>query len=219
VYLEKVKNELSDKRAGVNYHIPKHWMPCGYKGRVCFDGVRFKVDPYEFFEEMLNGLDAYSFSVKSDSIYVAFPRTTSAYNHKGFGLFEPEDPLGYRESGTFLKMMAVALHAKRMHFDTMYLLPVSMHSNRFKKGTVGSPYAVSDPLRIADYLADPLLDLSAEELFGAFVEFCHRIGMRVILDFVPRTGARDSDLILEHPEWFYWVDVASVGKYAPPKAP
>jgi len=61
--------------------------------------------------------------VKSDSIYVAFPRTTSAYNHKGFGLFEPEDPLGYRESGTFLKMMAVALHAKRMHFDTMYLLP------------------------------------------------------------------------------------------------
>jgi len=109
-------------------------MPCGYKGRVCFDGVRFKVDPYEFFEEMLNGLDAYSFSVKSDSIYVAFPRTTSAYNHKGFGLFEPEDPLGYRESGTFLKMMAVALHAKRMHFDTMYLLPVSMHSNRFKKG-------------------------------------------------------------------------------------
>jgi len=46
---------------------------------------------------------------------------------------------------------------------------------------------VSDPLRIADYLADPLLDLSAEELFGAFVEFCHRIGMRVILDFVPRT--------------------------------
>jgi len=65
--------------------------------------------------------------------------------------------------------MAVALHAKRMHFDTMYLLPVSMHSDRFKKGTVGSPYAVSDPLRIADYLADPLLDLSAEELFGAFV--------------------------------------------------
>jgi len=103
VYLEKVKNELSDKRAGVNYHIPKHWMPCGYKGRVCFDGVRFKVDPYEFFEEMLKGLDAYSFSVKSDSIYVAFPRTTSAYNHKGFGLFEPEDPLGYRESGTFLR--------------------------------------------------------------------------------------------------------------------
>jgi len=40
--------------------------------RVCFDGVRFKVDPYEFFEEMLNDLDAYSFSVKSDSIYVAF---------------------------------------------------------------------------------------------------------------------------------------------------
>jgi len=80
----------------------------------------------------------------------------------------------------------------------------------------GSPYAVSDPLRIADYLADPLLDLSAEELFGAFVEFCHRIGMRVILDFVPRTGAVTAIL-----SWsirvFYWVDVASVGKYAPPK--
>jgi len=39
------------------------------------------------------------------------------------------------------------------------------------------------------------------------------------LGFCSKNWCRDSDLILEHPEWFYWVDVASVGKYAPPKAP
>jgi len=62
-------------------------------------------------------------------------------------------------------MMAVALHAKRMHFDTMYLLPVSMHSDRFKKGTVGSPYAVSDPLRIADSLSRSTARFAVQKSF------------------------------------------------------
>jgi hypothetical protein len=224
MFLEQLGRELEKGKgnAPVNYFVPRQWMPCGYKGRASFDGVRFKVNPYEFFSSLLeveSGEEEGKPSMSSNSLYVSLPISNAAYNHKGFGSFEPDDVLGLRESGTFLKMLAVAVHAKSMHFDTMYLLPVSTHSNRFKKGSIGSPYAVSDPLRISEDLADPLVDMSAEDLFGAFVEFCHRIGMKVVVDFVPRTAARDSALILEHPDWFYWIDVSSLSTYGPPKAP
>jgi hypothetical protein len=223
MYLEKLREQLKlAVRLGINYAVPRQWMPEGYKGHVSFDGKIFKVNPYEFYlqlvEEAIGG--NYSSSVPDGrNMYVVFPRSTAAYNHKGFGLFEPDDIFGYRESGTFLKMIPIALHARQMHFGTIYLLPISSYSNRFKKGTIGSPYAVSDPLSLSEDLADPLVDLSAEEQFSAFVEFCHRIGLKVVLDFVPRTAARDSALLLDHPDWFYWIDVDSLSKYGPPKAP
>ncbi|NPV89010.1 maltodextrin glycosyltransferase [Coprothermobacteraceae bacterium] len=218
MYIEKLKQQLQ-QRGDTDYYVPSAWIPDGYKGRISYDGKHYKVDPYEFFGYIVEGEYTFPQSVEPGSYYIAFPRSTAAYNHKGFGIFEPDDALGYRETGTFLKMLAVALHARRMGFDTIYLLPISQHSDRFRKGSVGSPYAVSDPLRVAHYLADPLVDLSSEEQFGAFVEFCHSISMKVVLDFVPRTIARDSVLILDHPDWFYWIDINAVAKYAPPRAP
>jgi glycosidase len=41
--------------------------------------------------------------------------------------------------------------------------------------------------------------------FRGFVEAAHRFGFRVVLEFVFRTAAKDSDWIAEHPEWFYWI--------------
>ncbi len=42
-------------------------------------------------------------------------------------------------------------------------------------------------------------------------------GMRVMLDFVPRTAARDNNLILDHPDWFYWISIDEMNDFAPLK--
>jgi len=55
------------------------------------------------------------------------------------------------------------------------------------------------------------------EEFSAFVEAAHMLGIRIVLDFVPRTSARDNKLILEHPDWFYWIDIKELNSYKPPK--
>lgn len=60
----------------------------------------------------------------------------------------------------------------------------------------------------------PMLGLREE--FGAFVEAAHALGIRVMLDLAPRTASRDSDLILDHPDWFYWIDAREARDYAAP---
>jgi hypothetical protein len=55
--------------------------------------------------------------------------------------------------------------------------------------------------------------------FALFIECAHRLGMRVMLDVAPRTAARDSDWILDRPEWFYWIDRRFERTFAAPHIP
>jgi hypothetical protein len=91
------------------------------------------------------------------------------------------------------------------------LLPVFERSNRYRKGETGSPYAIKNIYKIDKSLHEPLLGSFTEELcemeFRAFIEACHAMGMKVMLDYTFRTAARDSDLITEHPDWFYWIEL------------
>lgn len=66
-------------------------------------------------------------------------------------------------------------------------------SKRFAHDFEGSPYA------IADYEVSP--ELGGEAAFRRFVERAHRVGLRVMADFVPNHIALDSPLIDAHPEW------------------
>ncbi len=237
--LREIHEFLKGKKGRLDYSIPRKWLPPWYEGRVKeIDGKVF-VDPYEFFaaitgkilKGMKDGVD-YSKSItrireetdmdwiKRSKIYAMLLRSSASYNHKGFGRFEAEDVLGYRESGTFLKGIALLTYLKMLDFDAVYLLPVSKVSNLFKKGEVGSPYAVKNPLELDPSYHDPLLEgFTVEDEFKAFVEAAHVLGIRVILDFIPRTAARDSDLIADHPDWFYWIKVEELASYGPPKIP
>jgi len=58
--------------------------------------------------------------------------------------------------------------------------------------------------------------LDVETQFAAFVEAAHAMGIRVMIDLLPRSASRDSDLILDHPDWFYWIDVRAARRYGPP---
>ena len=129
-------------------------------------------------------------------IYAALVRTTTAWDHTGTGTVEP---------GSFLKTIVLVPYLERLGVNLLYLLPVTLRSERNRKGSLGSPYAVRDPYRLDSALAEPLVGLGAEIEFGAFVEAAHRLGLRVGVEFALRTAAKDSDWAAEHPEWFYWI--------------
>lgn len=132
-----------------------------------------------------------------------------------------ENAFGMKDTGTFVKTIALIPHLLHMGIDTIFLLPISQHSLKNKKGEFGSPYAVQDFFKIDEELKEPLVgdDLTVEEEFSAFVEACHMVGIRVVIDIIPRTCARDNHLILENPEWFYWIPTAELPNYHPPHVP
>lgn len=221
-----------------DYAIPKRWMPDNYTGKVKLSGRKFFVNPYEFISNIIDKLNEnaksdedyskpLSFIIKTNSpdwiktsiVYSAHVRATAAYVHDQRTLFVPIDEKGYTESGTFLKMIMLIPYFARYNVDSIYLLPITQSSSKFKKGEVGSPYSVKNFFHVEKDYHDTLLgnNFTPDQEFSAFVEAAHEAGMRVLLDFVPRTAARDNELILEHPEWFYWIDIDEMNDFVPPK--
>src|SRR5690554_6169070 len=134
-------------------------------------------------------------------IYGMFIRAHSAWNH-----YDGEEIV----PGTFLKSLSLLPLLQALGVDMIYLLPVFNYSEKYKKGETGSPYAIKNLYQLDENLHDELLGEYTAELlkreFKAFVEACHILGMKVLLDFVFRTVSRDNDLIIDHPDWFYWID-------------
>ena len=175
------------------------------------------VNPYEFYarriqqildtapEPLVKGDNGEEWS-KQAIIYNLFPRVAAAFSHAGDGKLRIKPrPDGWRDTGTLLKAITLLPYIKRLGCNTVHLLPITTVGQDGKKGTLGSPYAIRNPYRLDDMLAEPALGFSTEELFVAFVEAAHHLGLRVVMEFVLRTGSRDSDWVKEHPEWFYWI--------------
>lgn len=154
--------------------------------------------------------------IRTGSIYGMMVRTTSAWDHDGDGKLSSNR---CTETGTFLKSILLLPLLQRMGITAIYLLPVAKHSNLYRKGELGCPYSVKDFFTLEPSLHDRLLGGAAPDVeiqFGAFVEAAHVLGMRVLLDLAPRTTSRDSDWILDHPDWFYWIDRRAERDYAQP---
>ena len=151
-------------------------------------------------------------------VYNLFVRLGTAFDHDGDGSIGT-DPLacGFRESGTLLKAIAMLPYMRRLGANTVYLLPLTSIGMHNRKGLLGSPYAVKNPRVLDPMLDEPALGLPLETQLSAFVEAAHRLGMRVVFEFVFRTAAVDSDWAVSHPDWFYWLreDDASA-PYGPP---
>ncbi|MBI4548484.1 MAG: alpha-glucosidase C-terminal domain-containing protein [Ignavibacteriae bacterium] len=139
-------------------------------------------------------------------IYNMFIRTTCAFDHNQNGKLDlPVNADGWRETGSFLKSIALLPYIKGLGVNTIHLLPITSIGSDGKKGTLGSPYAIKNPYELDPNLSEPNLGLGSEEEFKAFVEAAHHLGIRVVVEFVFRTVAKDSDWVKEHPDWFYWV--------------
>lgn len=154
--------------------------------------------------------------IRTGSIYGMLVRTTTAWDHDGGGCLSSRR---WTETGTFLKSILLLPLLRRMGITIIYLLPIAKHSNLYRKGELGCPYSAKNFLEIEPSLHDRLLgdrDSKVEMEFAAFVEAAHVMGMRVMLDLAPRTASRDNDWILEHPDWFYWIDRRFEPTYAAP---
>lgn len=192
-----------------NYKIPEIWLEKDSNKIV-------EVDPYSFFVERIKRVNQLSQKAKdfkykkwSDqaNIYNMFVRLFSAFDHDGDGRIG--FPIGtncFRETGTFLKSIALVPYLHSLGINTIYLLPITSIGIDGRKGNLGSPYAIKDPYKLDENLSEPGLDLPIEEQFKAFVEAAHLLKMKIVCEFVFRTASVDSDLAIEHPEWFYWLD-------------
>ncbi len=239
--LMQILRENIDKPILYKYAIPDLWNTWNYSGNeliVKEDGELY-VNPFKFYYEVIssyvkndqdNKHDNFKYSdfsysggdwIKNSVVYSMMIRTSTAWDHNQNGVLEIRNSNGLKETGTFIKSLALLPLLKKMGVDVLYLLPISKYSLKNKKGDLGSPYSISNFFEIDPNLKDPLTgdSFSVEDEFAAFIEACHSINIKVIIDFIPRTQAVDNDLVMEHPEWFYWIKCDEYENYAPPIVP
>lgn len=101
----------------------------------------------------------------------------------------------FTPEGTFRAAQAQLPRLQRLGVDILWLMPIHPIGELNRKGTLGSPYSVRDFRAV-----NP--EFGTLEDFRAFVDEAHRLGMRVIIDWVANHSAWDNPLSREHPEWY-----------------
>lgn len=101
----------------------------------------------------------------------------------------------FTPEGTFKAMLAHLPRLKELGVNTLWLMPIQPTGLVRKKGTYGSPYAISNYTAIHP-------DLGTAADFRQLVDSVHALGMFIILDYVANHTAWDHHWITEHPEWY-----------------
>ncbi|MEA2041542.1 MAG: alpha-amylase family glycosyl hydrolase [Bacteroidota bacterium] len=101
----------------------------------------------------------------------------------------------YTPEGTFKAFESHIPRLKAMNVDILWLMPIFPISEKNRKGSMGSYYAV------ADYKAvNP--EFGTEEDLRNLIQTAHDNDMAVILDWVANHTGWDNPWITEHPEWY-----------------
>lgn len=239
-YIQKLYNGLQDeeklhRNEIFNYAIPESWNFYGFPQTKAIRSKELLVNPYSFYAFTLTHIlkdeknqwkkpIACSHPIatkgkwlKRASIYSLMIRTASAWDH------DRDDRLGHdnlyhlADNGTFLKSILLLPLLLRMGINTIIL------HQPFTLGPTQTPhdYAAKEAVihfqEIDEQLADSLVpEMNAKEQCIAFIEACHMMGIRVILEYCPGKSARDNKYVKNHPEWFYWIDVESEPQYHAP---
>jgi len=101
----------------------------------------------------------------------------------------------YTEEGTFTSFVSHLPRLKRMGVDILWFMPIYPISEKNRKGTLGSYYAVKDYAKV-----NP--EHGGIKEFKWMVDKIHAMDMYIILDFVPNHTGWDSDWIKNNPEWY-----------------
>ena len=101
----------------------------------------------------------------------------------------------FTQEGTFKAAESHLPRLKDLGVDILWLMPIHPIGEKNRKGTLGSPYAVKDY-----YAVNP--EFGTMEDLKHFLRAAHKMGMHVILDWVPNHTAWDNVLVTEHPEWY-----------------
>ena len=112
----------------------------------------------------------------------------------------------YTEEGTFDGVRRDLDRIRDLGVDIVYLLPIHPIGEKCRKGSLGSPYAISDYRAV-----NP--EYGTLEDFKALADAVHEKGMKIIIDVVYNHTSPDSVLSVEHPEWFYRKEDGSFGNH------
>lgn len=110
----------------------------------------------------------------------------------------------FSQEGTFKKVQERLDRIKALGTDIIWLMPIHPIGRAARKGTLGSPYAISDYRAV-----NP--EFGTLDDFKALVDAIHEKGMKCIIDVVYNHTSPDSVLSAEHPEWFYHREDDSFG--------
>lgn len=228
-----------------NYTVPDLWNCFDYDESkyIRTSSNELMVNPYDFYSAVINdyilpkidNTSNYKTSLSSNKpmpkngynggdwikesvCYSTMIRVSSAWDFDRSGKLEQENIYNMTETGSFVKMLSLLPLLKKMGITVVYMLPISKFSLKDKKGDLGSPYGVSNFNELDPNLKDPLVGdkLTLDEEFIAFIEACHILNIRVIIDIIPRTNSVENDLIKDHPDWFYWIKASDYDKYQVP---
>jgi glycosidase len=246
--LIKLQNILAKKtdKGNINYVVPDIWNAWDYDGEELrrLPSGELLVNPYRFYARVIDKVilplrqDSKNYTLSLSKIvdgkkpkgyfggdwvrkavmYSTMIRTSTTWDHDRSYSLDFSNFDGMKETGTFVKTLALLPFLKKLGVDTVYMLPISRFSLKDKKGELGSPYGVASFFDLDPNLKDPMTgsSMTVQEEFQAFVEACHILGMRVIIDIIPRTNAVENDLIKDHPDWFYWIKASEFANYKVP---
>ena len=102
----------------------------------------------------------------------------------------------YSREGTFDKVREDLPRIRALGVDIIWLMPIHPIGRACRKGSLGSPYAISDYRAV-----NP--EYGTMEDLKNLVDAIHALGMKCIIDVVYNHTSPDSVLAAEHPDWFY----------------
>ena len=109
------------------------------------------------------------------------------------------------DEGTFDAAIRHLQHLREMGVDVVWLMPIYPIGVVNRKGSLGSYYSISDYCAV-----NPEFGTMGD--FRAFVGEAHRLGMKVILDWVANHTARDAKWLTNKPSSWYERDEQGVAK-------
>ncbi|MCR4903015.1 MAG: alpha-amylase [Butyrivibrio sp.] len=112
----------------------------------------------------------------------------------------------FSESGKFEAVIPELDRIKELGVSIIWFAPIHPIGKDCRKGSLGSPYAISDYRKI-----NP--EYGTMEDFKKVVSEIHKRGMKCIIDVVYNHTSPDSVLAAEHPEWFYHKEDGSFGNH------
>jgi alpha-amylase len=101
----------------------------------------------------------------------------------------------YTEEGTFTAFAKHLPRLKQMGVKTLWFMPLTPIAQEQKKGSMGSYYACSDYTSV-----NP--EFGTLHDFKSLVKQAHKLGFRVIIDWVANHTGWDHVWTTEHPDWY-----------------
>lgn len=97
--------------------------------------------------------------------------------------------------GTFKAFEKHLPRLRDMGIDILWFMPTFPIGIKNRKGNLGSYYSVRDYYRVN-------MEFGTVKDLKSLIEKIHRMGMYILLDWIPNHSSWDNNLTIEYPEWY-----------------